>query len=470
MVYFKQQDSPAVTQQRLITNKMEEQQMKKVLALALALCMVFSLCACSGSTGSTTAPAEPAAPEAPAEAAPASMYEVTEPITIVWWHALEDQYSALVKEIVDDFNNSQDLITVEAVYKGAYKDINEALVAALAAGNDLPAIAAVNSDLVAQYAENGVFEILDPYIAATGYDVDDFSTGLLTSNQYEGKQVSLPFLPSTQVIYYNKTLADENNITVPTKIEDFEEFLKAGAAACNGYGTVVPGWDQWYFETLYRNEGVDIITDDNTCDLDSETALGVTNMIKGWCDDGLAYLAVGTDASATMRQNFYDGKTFSVMHTSSLYNNYVDNCDFEVGMAWYPAASTGDMYSEVGGSIIGIPANNDQATKNAAWQFLQYLCGKEINMKWAEATGYMPTRNSVLETEEGIAFLEKKPAFQCIFDNLNLINPRIQSPAWSELATTWKNGMDVMIAQSGDVESESAQMVVEINEILEDYV
>lgn len=444
--------------------------MKKVLALALALCMVFSLCACSGSTGSTTAPAEPAAPEAPAEAAPASMYEVTEPITIVWWHALEDQYSALVKEIVDDFNNSQDLITVEAVYKGAYKDINEALVAALAAGNDLPAIAAVNSDLVAQYAENGVFEILDPYIAATGYDVDDFSTGLLTSNQYEGKQVSLPFLPSTQVIYYNKTLADENNITVPTKIEDFEEFLKAGAAACNGYGTVVPGWDQWYFETLYRNEGVDIITDDNTCDLDSETALGVTNMIKGWCDDGLAYLAVGTDASATMRQNFYDGKTFSVMHTSSLYNNYVDNCDFEVGMAWYPAASTGDMYSEVGGSIIGIPANNDQATKNAAWQFLQYLCGKEINMKWAEATGYMPTRNSVLETEEGIAFLEKKPAFQCIFDNLNLINPRIQSPAWSELATTWKNGMDVMIAQSGDVESESAQMVVEINEILEDYV
>lgn len=375
-----------------------------------------------------------------------------------------------MKEIVDDFNNSQDLITVEAVYKGAYKDINEALVAALAAGNDLPAIAAVNSDLVAQYAENGVFEILDPYIAATGYDVDDFSTGLLTSNQYEGKQVSLPFLPSTQVIYYNKTLADENNITVPTKIEDFEEFLKAGAAACNGYGTVVPGWDQWYFETLYRNEGVDIITDDNTCDLDSETALGVTNMIKGWCDDGLAYLAVGTDASATMRQNFYDGKTFSVMHTSSLYNNYVDNCDFEVGMAWYPAASTGDMYSEVGGSIIGIPANNDQATKNAAWQFLQYLCGKEINMKWAEATGYMPTRNSVLETEEGIAFLEKKPAFQCIFDNLNLINPRIQSPAWSELATTWKNGMDVMIAQSGDVESESAQMVVEINEILEDYV
>ena len=95
--------------------------MKKVLALALALCMVFSLCACSGSTGSTAAPAAPEAPaaEAPAEAAPASMYEVTEPITIIWWHALEDQYSALVSEVVDGFNASQDLVTVEAQYIGA---------------------------------------------------------------------------------------------------------------------------------------------------------------------------------------------------------------------------------------------------------------------------------------------------------------------------------------------------------------
>ena len=236
-------------------------------------------------------------------------------------------------------------------------------------------------------------------------------------------------------------------------------FLEAGAAACGGYGTVVPGWDQWYFETLYLNEGVEIITEDNTCDLNSETAIEVTNMIKDWCDSGLAYFAVGTDASATMRQNFQDGKAFSVMHTSSLLNNYVDKCDFEVGMAWYPASSTGDKYSEVGGQVIGIPANNDQATKNAAWQFLQYCIGKESNMKWAIGTGYMPTRKSVLETDEGIAFLAEKPAFQCIFDNLDLINPRIQHGSWSELATTWKTYMDVMPNQNGDIVTNSDDSV-----------
>ena len=428
-----------------------------------AAATALTACSGGGSTGKANTTASSAAASAASEAADPSKYEVTEPITITWWHALESQYDELVADVVKKFNATQNLITVEAQYIGSYKDINEALVAAHAAGTGLPAVAVANTDYVASYGDSGLYEDLDPYIAGTGYDVDDFSAGLLLSSQYKGKQVALPFLHSTQVIYYNKTMADANGWKIPEKIEDFTPFLAEVHSKKGIYGTVVPGWDQWYFETLY-------LTGDNDCDLSSDAALGVTKMIKGWCDAGDAYFASGTDASATMRQNFYDQKTFSVMHTSSLYNNYVSKCpDFEVGMAWYPAATTGDKNSEVGGCVLGIPSKNDQATKNAAWQFLQFLCGKEVNMEWAEGTGYLPTRNSVLDTEEGKKFLEKKPAFQCIFDNLNLINPRIQNAAWSELATTWKNYMEIMMNQGGDVTSGSNDMVTEINEILEDH-
>lgn len=435
-----------------------------------AAATALTACSGGGSTGKAGANASSAAAPASSEAVDPSKYEVTEPITITWWHALESQYDELVADVVKKFNATQKLITVEAQYIGSYKDINEALVAAHAAGTGLPAVAVANTDYVASYGDSGLYEDLNPYIAGTDYDVDDFSAGLLLSSQYKGKQVALPFLHSTQVIYYNKTMADANGWKIPEKIEDFTPFLAEVHSKKGIYGTVVPGWDQWYFETLYLNEGVQIITGDNDCDLNGDAALGVTKMIKDWCDAGDAYFASGTDASATMRQNFYDQKTFSVMHTSSLYNNYVSKCpDFEVGMAWYPAATTGDKNSEVGGCVLGIPSKNDQATKNAAWQFLQFLCGKEVNMEWAEGTGYLPTRNSVLDTEEGKKFLEKKPAFQCIFDNLNLINPRIQNAAWSELATTWKNYMEIMMNQGGDITSGSNDMVTEINEILEDH-
>lgn len=438
--------------------------------LTFVLCMTaFTACSGGGSTGIS----QETTGETQAASTDASDYEVTEPITITWWHAMEEQYTDLLNEVIDEFEASQDLITVDAQYMGSYSELNEKLATAQAAGEGLPAIAIANTPYVAQYGESGMAENLDPYIEATGFDASDFGAGMLEAAQYDGKQVSLPFQISTQVVYYNADMAKELGVEIPEKFSDMTEFLEKVSVVNNGtterYGTIVPGWDQWYFETFYLNNGVKIVNDDGvSSDLDSEAAINVAATIKDWCDKGYAYFATGETASDDMRQAFIDGRAFSVLHTSSLYDTYVDRCDFEVGMAWLPGGDDGSKMSEIGGNVLFIPANNDQATKNAAWQFMQFLESKEMNMKWAEGTGYMPTRNSVLTTEEGQAFLEKKPAFQCIFDNLNEIQPRIQNPAWDNLATIWKNGMAEMINENMDVTSSMQAMTQEINEVLED--
>ncbi len=163
--------------------------MKKLLLLMtislVAIGMLFA-----GGAAETAAPAKAAV-----------SYEVTEPITIEWWHALEQQYWPLVEEIVGDFNNSDSLVTVEAKYIGNYATVNETLVAAHAAGSGLPALTVANTPYVAEYGKGGLTEDLTPYIQATGYDIDDFGEGMIAATSYEGKQVTLPFLISTQVIY-----------------------------------------------------------------------------------------------------------------------------------------------------------------------------------------------------------------------------------------------------------------------------
>ena len=437
--------------------------MKKCLMLMASLLMVFSMLFAGGATET----------KASSEKAPAVSYKVTEPITIEWWHALEQQYWPLVEEIVGDFNKSNDLITVEAKYVGNYATVNETLVAAHAAGTGLPALSVANTPYVAEYGKGGLCEDLNPYIKATGYDIDDFGEGMIAASSYEGKQVTLPFLISTQVMYYNKTMADAEGITIPTKINDMEAFLaKASKKAADGstsrWATIVPGWDQWYFETFFLNSGVKIINKDGmTTDLGDKASIDLTSLFQSWVKKGYTYWASGTSASSTMRQNFIDQKTFSVIHTSSLYNTYVNLVkDFEVGMAWLPAGAT--KRSEIGGSVLLIPAKNDQATKNAAWVFLQYLCGKDVNMKWADGTGYIPTRNSVLTTQEGQDFLNRKPAFKAVFDNLDEINPRIQHAGWNQLATIWKSYLDQIMIEGLDVETQLAFMAEEINEVLAD--
>ena len=67
--------------------------MKKTLAVLLTAAMLMTLlagCSGGGSTGggSTGGASAPAQEDVVQEA---SFYEVTEPITIQWWHALEDQ-------------------------------------------------------------------------------------------------------------------------------------------------------------------------------------------------------------------------------------------------------------------------------------------------------------------------------------------------------------------------------------------
>lgn len=454
---------------------------KTTVVLLAAALVVQTLTGCSngGSTGkaggagtSASETTTAAAVTGGGETTEAAIYEVTEPVTIEWWHTLEEQYNDTVNEIVDEFNKSQDLITVIPQYAGNATKINEDLVAANAAGTGLPAITAANTSYVTDYGAGGLTEDLTPYIEASGYDITDFGDGMIEASQYDGKQVSLPFLISTQIMFYNKDMAEEQGITIPEAWEDMDAFLeKAAKKNADGttevYGTVIAGWDQWYFETFYLNQGVKIIKDDQlTTDLGEEKAVAIAEKIKGWTDDQVIGWAAGTDAASNMRQQFIGGKTFSIVHTSSVYNTYVNQCDFEVGMAWLPAGETKNQ--EIGGVVVMIPSKNDQATKNAAWQFMQYLCSKDVNMKWAVGTGYMPTRKSVLHTDEGKAFLEMKPAFQAIFDNLDLIKPRIVHKNWNQLATIWKNSMAEVIGEGKDVKTSMEQMAEEINEVLGD--
>lgn len=442
--------------------------MKKVKALASLLCAACILTGTVGCGGGKTGTATAGKAEADVDA---SKYEVTKPITIEWWHAMESQYNDVLKEVVAGFEKENPNIKVKAVYQGAYGDVNEKLVAAQAAGKGLPAVTVANTPLIAQYGASGAYENLDPYIKATKFDINDFGAGLIKSSSYDGKQISLPFLISTQVMYYNKDMADKEGIEPPENWSDMDAFMTKASKISGGkttrYATIIPGFDQWYYEPFFLNNGVKIVNDDGqTTDLDSDKAISIANQLKTWCQDGKADWAYGTNASTNMRQNFMDGKTFSVFHTTSLYDMYAQNCKFKVGMAYVPGGTTRN--SEVGGCLLLIPSKNSQDVKNAGWKLMSYLTGKDINMKLAEKTGYIPTRNSVLKTDEAKAFLQKKPTFSAIFDNLDNINPRIQNRAYSALTTIWMKDFAMCIKENKDVGTVMKGAAKEMNEALQD--
>lgn len=430
----------------------DESLMKKLLALLLTALLALPLAA-------------PALAEG---------YEVTEPITIQWWHAHEDRFNDQINYMVNKFNEENPLITVEPVYIGSYSEINTQLIAAVASG-EVPALSTCNTSYPAAYGAAGICEILDPYIEATGYDVADFGEGLIASTSYDGQQICLPYLISTQVMFYNKTAADAEGIEMPVTFDEMEEFLKKATifnadGTTKRYGTVFGGWDYWYYEMLYKNNGVNVINEDGlTTDLNGEAAVYITNKINEWIKAGYAYYAYGTDASPNMRQLFWDGGAFSVFHTSSLYDLYVQESDFEVGMAWLPGGNDGETFkSEVGGAAILIPAVASQAQKNAAWQFLSFMTSPEINLYWADATGYFPTRQSLLGTDAVKDYLSRKPAMETVMSMTSWINPRNQHPVYDTVANLWRHGLAKVFVEGAPVQETLDQLALEVTENLED--
>lgn len=433
--------------------------MKKFLALVLALAM---LCPMVGAMAATE-------------------YDVTEPITIKWWHSFEDQNLADLNYMVDAFNKENGMgITVEPVYIGSYGDLNTQFIAAAAAGEGtVPALLTSNTSYPASYGKDGLCEVLDPYIEAFDYDIEDFGEGLIASTSYEDEQICLPNLISTQVMYYNKTAADAEGITMPKTFDEMDEFLKKATlfnedGTTKRYGTVFGGWDYWYYEMLYKNNGVETVTADGKTDINSAKSVEITNKIKGWIDAGYAYYAYGTGASSNMRQLFWDGGAFSVFHTSSLYDTYVKQVSesanpFEVGMAWCPGGNDGETFkSEVGGNVILIPAAATQAEKNAAWQFLMFMTSPKWNLYWSDKTGYFPTRASVQGTPEYEDYLSRKPAMAEIVAMSQWINPRNQNPAYDACATLWRHALAQIFNEGAPVQETLDALAVEIQETLND--
>lgn len=58
------------------------------------------------------------------------------------------------------------------------------------------------------------------------------------------------------------------------------------------------------------------------------------------------------------------------------------------------------------------------AQRDAAWTFIQFMTAKEQTIYFSQQTGYMPIRQSAIESEEMKAFYKQNPLFQVAVNEL----------------------------------------------------
>ena len=202
--------------------------MKKIIAMALALVMIFALCAC----GSTAAPAAETKPaEAPAAETAADAAPEVKDVTITVFHYMTqttkqaglDAVEKAFAEAHPEYN-----ITWDNVFYNQGTDYFPQLQTALASG-DQPEIMMGNPGLYPDLVEQGFVADLSDNETIKGLNLPAGDLGDVSA---DGKIYGFPIDFKTWGVFYNKAIYNQLGLSEPTTytelLENCQKIADAG--------------------------------------------------------------------------------------------------------------------------------------------------------------------------------------------------------------------------------------------------
>lgn len=199
--------------------------MKRKLALLLTAAMTAaSLAACGSSSASgdtaadTTAAAETGASET-AESTDGSNSGSTN-LVMAWWG--NQTRNERTQKIIDLYSEQNPGVTID----GQFSEFNDywQKLATAAAGHSMPDIVQMDYKYLNQYVTNRLLVDLTPYIEDGTINTADCNQDVLNSGSVNGGLYALCNGINSPALLYNKTLLDENGITVKDNMT-LDEFI-----------------------------------------------------------------------------------------------------------------------------------------------------------------------------------------------------------------------------------------------------
>jgi len=365
--------------------------MKKFLALLLAAMMMLSL-TCASAEITTT---------------------LSEPVTIEFWHSISNAaHAAILEDLVAKFNAGRGAelgITVVPTFQGPQAENYSKVVAALKAGT-APNVTLATNVYAADYLQTDYVVDLTPYIEdeTVGIaDYEDIFEGLRAAGAGYAKEgtYSLPIHPYSEVLYYNTKIFEENGLTVPTTWDELNEACRVITAAT---GAPAFGWDdlaQSFMTLLMQYGGKYTSSNGDLYFTEDPVALQVLQMWQDNVNEGIWRVA-GEDM-------FFSGpfanEIVPMYIGNSVEASYIPmkNPDLQWSAAPIPQLNADETYNYTSGHcIVALSMDGDEAEKYASYEFIKFMTSTEANLPVVVGnTGYLPIRQSVVDSEEFAAFI-----------------------------------------------------------------
>jgi ABC-type glycerol-3-phosphate transport system substrate-binding protein len=178
-------------------------------------------------------------------------------ISILTWNIADQE--ALFKQEFDDFKKENPGVEIEWLDKKG-PDLPAFYQTQLVAGT-APDVIDIQGALWVEWAVNGALLDLTPYFQQDPAFVKLFNPDYMSSFVYEKKNYLVPFYVTKTLLFTNKTLLKEAELSAPPK--SFDELLTFSQAMAKGEktGFLTLNFD-WLYWPLMKMNGVELLTPD----------------------------------------------------------------------------------------------------------------------------------------------------------------------------------------------------------------
>jgi sn-glycerol 3-phosphate transport system substrate-binding protein len=342
---------------------------------------------------------------------------------VILWHAMSAALGDELNKLVAAFNASQDGIEVIAQFKGAYKELMTAVVAAWRAGQ-APHLAQVFEVGTQTMLSSGpVIKPVWQLAEETGVAIDANGYIPAVRGYYstpDGRLASMPFNSSTAIAWYNLDVLEKAGVnTLPKtwpEVEQAMHLVRQTAAAPFGVTIASVVWSQ--FEQYGAIHDLPFATEANGFKgLDAVLQVNRPPFVKHL--QRLIDMAKDNSFHYTGRDGvgdgaFLNGQSAMACSTSALRGDLKRSATFR----WAPALLPYDpevirepINSAIGGAsfwVLTAPQRSGAEYRGVA-EFLRFLGQPQQDAQWSKGTGYVPVTRAGYELLRAQGWFEQNP-------------------------------------------------------------
>ena len=378
-------------------------------------------------------------------------------IELKYWYCWTDQIQENNEERVAEFNETvgkEKGIHVTAEYQGSYDDMNSKLKTAFVA-NEEPDVCVMVINGTQAFADGGLIQPIDDLISDE--DLADFWPGLMDNCKVDDTLYGVPYLRSTPVFYYNKTLFAKAGIDASKAPETWDDVVAASdalkGAGVAGYGFYSYVWALTAF--TYCNGGA-LFGDKLSADAATFNEQPAVETVE-WLRDGVqnhnfSFIG-GSNASDTLDANAMNQQCAMWVNSTANLTNYLGlakDGGFEIGVGFIPKHTQNKV--PTGGCNLVMTSRVADARREAAGEFINFMTSKDAAVKNHLKTGYLLTRQSDANDERIKEAYAETPEYQVAFDQLQYAVGDYMNSGYTEAAKYYTDAVEKLMGGNDDAQ------------------